>query len=254
MALAAALGATALILPAAVAGQRRQTRLCRDLHGDPADMLDGWGASPCALHQLVADALQRHAASVSEQHDTVLLQAQTQARADLEHAARQMEDQLNGVRDGLSGLAESIGMVNQLGGEITENAQSGKESTEATVEQIRVVGGSISETSRLMADLKNQTERIGSLVGGIEAVSRQTNLLAINAAIEAARAGESGRGFAVVAAEVRQLSERTREAASEISKLVAAIRGNADAAARSAQLSSDAATQGVTLTEDTQAR
>jgi methyl-accepting chemotaxis protein len=71
--------------------------------------------------------------------------------------------------------------------------------------------------------LAGAAQRIGDVVGLIQAIAAQTNLLALNATIEAARAGEAGRGFAVVASEVKSLATQTAKATEEISQQIAAI-------------------------------
>lgn len=67
--------------------------------------------------------------------------------------------------------------------------------------------------------LKNAVDIIANRIGIVNEIAFQTNILSLNAAVEAARAGEEGRGFAVVAGEVRKLSERSKEAASDIHEL-----------------------------------
>jgi len=83
-------------------------------------------------------------------------------------------------------------------------------------------GRSVSEIEGLAA----MSERIGTVVGLIQAIAEQTNLLALNATIEAARAGEAGKGFAVVAQEVKALAAQTAKATAEIAKEVTAIQGS----------------------------
>jgi methyl-accepting chemotaxis protein len=81
-----------------------------------------------------------------------------------------------------------------------------------------------------MQEIRDRLTDIGGILGEIESISKQTNLLALNAAIEAARAGEAGRGFAVVADEVRHLSGRTNQFSQEIRSKVANVNDSVVAA------------------------
>ncbi|MNL26437.1 Methyl-accepting chemotaxis protein III [compost metagenome] len=95
----------------------------------------------------------------------------------------------------------------------------------------------VSNAIDAMSKIEAASTQIGQIIGVINDIAFQTNLLALNAGVEAARAGEAGKGFAVVAQEVRELAQRSANAAKEIKTLI----GNSEAAV----------TQGVALVNDT---
>ncbi|MFW7269541.1 methyl-accepting chemotaxis protein [Gluconacetobacter sp. Hr-1-5] len=81
-------------------------------------------------------------------------------------------------------------------------------------------GEVVREAVVAMGEIKGSSQEIGQIIGMIDQIAFQTNMLALNAGVEAARAGDAGRGFAVVASEVRTLAQRSAEAASKIKALI----------------------------------
>lgn len=106
-------------------------------------------------------------------------------------------------------------------------AETGEDTVSGVVSAIDEVSGQANSLRSSMEDLDVKADAIGSVLGVIEDIADQTNLLALNAAIEAARAGEAGRGFAVVADEVRKLAEKTVQATAEVHKAVGDIQQGA---------------------------
>ncbi len=106
----------------------------------------------------------------------------------------------------------------------------GVEVVRRTVQQIKEQSERTNSDALKIQALAEQSQQIGSIVGTIDEIAAQTNLLALNAAIEAARAGEAGRGFAVVADEVRALASRTTASTQEISNMVSQIQNDANIA------------------------
>ena len=111
------------------------------------------------------------------------------------------------------------------------------------VDSINTQVNNTRENAKLVNNLAQQSQNIGSIVQTIDEIAAQTNLLALNAAIEAARAGAAGRGFAVVADEVRALASRTTKSTQEISAMVTQIQKEAQSAMSSMNTSVDSMDQ-----------
>ncbi|WP_246167002.1 methyl-accepting chemotaxis protein [Oryzomonas japonica] len=120
-------------------------------------------------------------------------------------------------------IASNCNMAAESANRAVATTQRGFEVVRNTVNGIRERGARTKANARTIASLGERSDQIGQIVGTIEDIADQTNLLALNAAIEAARAGEQGRGFAVVADEVRALAERTTRATKEIGEMIRAI-------------------------------
>ncbi|BCS52228.1 methyl-accepting chemotaxis protein [Geobacter sp. SVR] len=112
----------------------------------------------------------------------------------------------------------------------TDSAQSGSAIVEQTITTMNKVSEQVMAAAKTVESLGKRSDEIGEIIGAIEDIADQTNLLALNAAIEAARAGEQGRGFAVVADEVRALAERTTKATRRIAEMITMIQQETNAA------------------------
>jgi methyl-accepting chemotaxis protein len=128
------------------------------------------------------------------------------------------------VEQQAASLEQTSTSMAKISATVKTNAESAQQANELTNSTRGVAdrgGKVVAEAVTAMSRIEESSRQISDIIGVIDEIARQTNLLALNAAVEAARAGDAGRGFAVVASEVRNLAQRSSEAAKNIKDLIA---------------------------------
>ena len=123
-----------------------------------------------------------------------------------------------------SALEQTAASMEQLTATVKQNAENAHHASQLAADasgKARSGGDLVSGVVQTMTNISGSSKKIAEITNVINSIAFQTNILALNAAVEAARAGEQGRGFAVVASEVRNLAQRSAQAAKEIETLIA---------------------------------
>ncbi len=145
------------------------------------------------------------------------------------------------VEEVASNTTRTAAAANDASTEVVQGQQAMRE----TISQIEQLLTEINDAAGVIHEVEQNSKEIGSILGVIQGIAEQTNLLALNAAIEAARAGEQGRGFAVVADEVRTLASRTQASTEQINQMIERLHKGSSKAVAAMEASQDRAQKAV---------
>jgi len=194
--------------------------------------------------------------STASQMDRSAQQTQVTANKLSEVSANQ-NDHVIQANDAINSITESIRQVTsnaetsaEVAAQSVSLANKGGEAVRRTIDGMNSIRETIQETSKRIKRLGESSQEIGNIVGLINDIAEQTNILALNASIQASMAGEAGRGFAVVADEVQRLAERATDATRQIETLVKTIQTDTNEAVASMEASTTEVVTGARLAEN----
>ncbi|HTY59656.1 MAG TPA: methyl-accepting chemotaxis protein, partial [Bacteroidota bacterium] len=218
---------------------------------------DEIGQLAAAFRQMVGN-LRETIGQVGEASSAVA-SASTQISSSTEEMAAGSQEQTSQAGEVASAVEEMTKTIvenSKNAGNTAETAKRAKDAAEQggivveeTVAGMKRIADVVNRSAETVRALGKSSDQIGEIIGVIDDIADQTNLLALNAAIEAARAGEQGRGFAVVADEVRKLAERTTKATKEIAGMIKTIQGDTSGAVTSMEEGTKEVDNGIKLAD-----
>ena len=176
------------------------------------------------------------------------------------HLAEAAEHQAQEIAGASAAINEMAVTIDQVSANAAESAgvaersvsiaSNGAKVVQNTIHGMDTIREQIQDTSKRIKRLGESSQEIGDIVGLINDIADQTNILALNAAIQASMAGDAGRGFAVVADEVQRLAERSATATKQIESLVKTIQNDTNEAVISMEQTTSEVVRGARLAQD----
>jgi methyl-accepting chemotaxis protein len=218
---------------------------------------DEFGKLCDSLRKMVS-SLRTTIAEVTEASAAVA-SASTQISSSTEEMAAGAQEQTSQASEVASAVEEMTKTIIENSKNASNTSDTAKESKQAaeqggkvvedTIAGMKTIASVVKMSADTVKELGKSSDQIGEIIGVIDDIADQTNLLALNAAIEAARAGEQGRGFAVVADEVRKLAERTTKATKEIAGMIKKIQGETVGAVNAMEQGTQKVDEGMQLAD-----
>ncbi|MCA3954535.1 methyl-accepting chemotaxis protein [Vibrio vulnificus] len=218
---------------------------CKDEYGDVARELE---KTRQQLHDMIKMQINASDELAGLTEVMTLSMSETKESAQEEfNEIDQLATAMSEMTSTVQTVADHANNASSLTEQASQQAKKGQQFLQGTVSKMSQLSSDIASSAQAVNQVEERVDAIGSVVGTIQGISEQTNLLALNAAIEAARAGEAGRGFAVVADEVRNLAQRTQTATVEIQDMITQLQTSASSAVDLMEKSVVQAAEGVEL-------
>ena len=151
----------------------------------------------------------------------------------------------------LKNVEQNTSFSHEVSSHVKEQADKGMSVVEQTISALAEIQNSVDLSYQGIKRLSENSSRIDSIVNVIDAITKRTNLLALNAAIIAAQAGEYGKSFGVVADEIRNLSLQTGQSTGEITRIIDEIMNESQVAASNVTTTKELVQKGVKMGEET---